>query len=147
MASVELKISKALLEELELATERILQEYKLQGSNLFYSIEYTFKDNVFMLIANDYFQYVARGRQPRARKVPVEPLIQWLKRKGIAPKNGDYNSTAFAIQQAIFKSGIKAKPFVNPIIAADLEIISEDIAYELSENIALTIATELTFTL
>ena len=144
---VELKISKALLKELELATEKILAQYKLYDSDLSRSIEYTYKDNIFVMLANDYFQYVARGRQPKARKVPVEPLIQWLKRKGIAPKNGDYNSTAFAIQQAIFKSGIKAKPFVNPIIAADLEIISEDIALELSENIALTIATQLTFTL
>ena len=144
---VELKISKALLKELELATEKILAQYKLYDSDLSRSIEYTYKDNIFIMLANDYFQYVARGRQPKARKVPVEELIKWMKKKGIAPKKGNYNATAFAIQQTIYKNGLKPRPFVNPIIAADLEIISEDIAYELSENIALTIATELTFTL
>lgn len=144
---VELKISKALLKELELATEKILAQYKLYDSDLSRSIEYTYKDNIFIMLANDYFQYVARGRQPKARKVPVEELIKWMKKKGIAPKKGNYNATAFAIQQTIYKNGLKPRPFVNPIIAVDLEIISEDIAYELSENIALTIATELTFTL
>ena len=144
---VELKISKALLKELELATEKILAQYKLYDSDLSRSIEYTYKDNIFVMLANDYFQYVARGRQPKARKVPVEELIKWMKKKGIAPKKGDYNATAFAIQQTIYKNGLKPRPFVNPIIAADLEIISEDIALELSENIALTIATQLTFTL
>ena len=144
---VELKISKALLKELELATEKILAQYKLYDSDLSRSIEYTYKDNIFVMLANDYFQYVARGRQPKARKVPVEELIKWMKKKGIAPKKGDYNATAFAIQQTIYKNGLKPRPFVNPIIAVDLDIISEDIAYELSENIALTIATQLTFTL
>ena len=144
---VELKISKALLKELELATEKILAQYKLYDSDLSRSIEYTYKDNIFVMLDNDYFQYVARGRQPKARKVPVEELIKWMKKKGIAPKKGDYNATAFAIQQTIYKNGLKPRPFVNPIIAADLEIISEDIALELSENIALTIATQLTFTL
>ena len=144
---VELKISKALLKELELATEKILAQYKLYDSDLSRSIEYTYKDNIFVMLANDYFQYVARGRQPKARKVPVEELIKWMKKKGIAPKKGDYNATAFAIHQTIYKNGLKPRPFVNPIIAVDLDIISEDIALELSENIALTIATQLTFTL
>lgn len=140
---IDLKISKSLLEELELATERILQQYKLQGSDLYYSIEYEYRQDKFMLIANDYFQYVAYGRKPRARKVPVEDLIKWMKRKGIAPKNGDYNGTAFAIQRSIYLNGLKPRPFVNPIIETDLDLISEDFAYNLSEDIALLIAQDI----
>jgi hypothetical protein len=144
---VELKISKALLKELELATEKILAQYKLYDSELSRSIEYQYRNDSFVMLANDYFQYVASGRPPRARKVPVEDLIKWMKRKGIAPSKGDYNATAFAIQQAIYKNGLKPRPFVNPIIETDLDIISEDFAYELSEDIALLIAEDLTFTL
>lgn len=144
---VELKISKALLKELELATEKILAQYKLYDSELSRSIEYQYRNDSFVMLANDYFQYVASGRPPRARKIPVEDLIKWMKRKGIAPSKGDYNATAFAIQQAIYKNGLKPRPFVNPIIETDLDIISEDFAYELSEDIALLIAEDLTFTL
>lgn len=141
--AVELKITKVLLEELALATERILAQYKLAGSDLSRSVEYKWTGDWFELIANDYFMNVAFGRQRRARKVPVEDLIKWLKKKGIAPKNGDYNSTAFMIQRSIYENGIKARPYVNPIIETDLDIISEDMAYNLSEDIALQIATDI----
>lgn len=140
---VELKITKVLLEELALATEKILQQYKLANSDLIRSVEYKWTGDWFELIANDYFMNVAFGRQRRARKVPVEDLIKWMKKKGIAPKNGDYNSAAFNIQRAIYLNGIKARPYVNPIIETDLDIISEDFAYELSEDIALEIATDI----
>jgi hypothetical protein len=140
---IEVSVSKALLKELELATEMILREYKLAGTDLYRSIEYKFKDNKFVMLANDYFEYVAFGRKPRARKVPVEDLIKWMKRKGINPKRGDYNATAFAIQQAIYKNGIKARPYINPIIQTDVDIISEDLAYELSEEIALVIVEDI----
>lgn len=144
---VELKISKALLKELELATEKILAQYKLYDTDLSRSIEYQYKNDSFIMLANDYFQYVAKGRPPKARKVPVEDLIKWMKKKGIAPSKGDYNATAFAIQQTIYRNGLKPRPFINPIIETDLDIISEDLAYELSEDIALAIANDLTFTL
>ena len=144
---IEIKISKALLKELELATEKILSLYKLYDSDLSRSIEYQYRNDSFIMLANDYFQYVASGRPPKARKVPVEDLIKWMKKKGIAPSKGDYNATAFAIQQAIYKNGLKPRPFINPIIETDLDIISEDFAYELSEDIALLIAEDLTFTL
>lgn len=144
---VELKISKALLKELELATEKILAQYKLYDSELSRSIEYQYRNDSFIMLANDYFQYVASGRPPKARKVPVEDLIKWMKKKGIAPSKGDYNATAYAIQQAIYRNGLKPRPFINPIIETDLDIISEDLAYELSEDIALLVAEDLTFTL
>ena len=144
---IEIKISKALLKELELATEKILSLYKLYDSDLSRSIEYQYRNDSFIMLANDYFQYVASGRPPKARKVPVEDLIKWMKKKGIAPSKGDYNATAYAIQQAIYKNGLKPRPFINPIIETDLDIISEDFAYELSEDIALLIAEDLTFTL
>jgi hypothetical protein len=140
---IEVRITKSLLEELALATERILAQYRLSGSDLSLSIEYMYKNDQITLLANDYFQYVAFGRPKRARKVPVEDLIKWMKKKGISPKNGDYNATAFAIQRSIYENGIKARPYINPIINTDLDIISEDLAYELSEDIALEIATDI----
>ena len=33
----------------------------------------------FAMIANDYYKYVDSGRKPRARKVPIMDLIQWMR--------------------------------------------------------------------
>jgi hypothetical protein len=144
---VEIEITKALLEELVLATQKILSFYKLQRSDLYKSIEFIYKNDQFVLMANDYFENVAFGRLPRARLVPVEDLIKWMKKKGIAPRNGTYNTVAYLIQQSIYRNGIKARPFVNPIIEVSTEIISEDLANILTENIETEIAEDMTMLL
>jgi hypothetical protein len=143
----EVNVTQELLNELATATELILSQYKLGNSDLAESIEYVYKDNFFVLLANDYFQYVAYGRPKKARKVPVEDLIKWMKKKGISPRGGDYNSAAFMIQRSIYENGIKARPFVNPIVETTTEIISEDLANDLSEQIATEIANDLTMTI
>jgi hypothetical protein len=145
--AIEVEISKALLQELNIATQKILTIYKLQNSDLYKSIEWDYKNDQFVLLANDYFQSVAFGRQPHARLVPVEDLIKWMKKKGIAPRHGTYNSVAYLIQQSIYRNGIKARPFVNPIEDVTTDLISEDLAINLSEIIATTIAQDLTFTI
>ena len=111
------------------------------------SVEYVYRNDSFVLLANDYFQSVAYGRRPRARLVPVEDLIKWMKAKGISPRNGSYNSVAFSIQQSIFRNGIKARNYINPVLDVSTDIISEDLATTLSEEIATEIANDLTLTI
>jgi hypothetical protein len=106
-----------------------------------------YKNDLFILLANDYFQAVAYGRPKHARLVPAEDLIKWMKKKGIAPRNGTYNSVAYLIQQSIYRNGIKARNFNQPIIDTTTDIISEDLATTLSEEIATEIANDLTITI
>ena len=141
--AIEVEITKSLLQELAMATQKILTIYRLQNSDLYKSIEWDYKDDQFVLLANDYFQNVALGRPAHARLVPAEDLIKWMKKKGIAPRHGTYNSVAYLIQQAIYRNGIKARPFVNPIEDISTDLISEDLATTLSEEIATTIAEDL----
>ena len=141
--AIEIEITKSLLQELAMATQKILTIYRLQNSDLYKSIEWDYKNDQFVLLANDYFQSVAFGRQPHARLVPVEDLIKWMKKKGIAPRHGTYNSVAYLIQQSIYRNGIKARPFINPIEDVTTDMISEDLAINLSEIIATTIAQDL----
>jgi len=143
---IEVNVTKELLNELQLATQKVLAQYKLAGSDLSKSVEFVYRNDVFVLLANDYFMEVAFGRKRGARLVPIENLIKWMKRKGISPK-GSYNSSAYAIQQAIFRNGIKARNFTNPVMDVTTEIISEDLATDLSEQIATEIATDLTITI
>jgi hypothetical protein len=148
MSIVKIDVSKELLNEIITATKQIMLIYKLQNSDLVDSIEWTYKDNQFVLLANDYFQYVDSGRRPRARKVPVEFLLKWMKKKGITPAYGQtYNSVAFAIQNAIYKAGIKSRPYTQLIIGATIDILSEALAENLSIQIADSISQELTFEL
>ena len=148
MPRLELNITKALLEELNLASEKVLKGYNLGGSDLINSIDWEYRSDQFVLLANDYFTYVSTGRRARARKVPVLELIKWLKKKNIQPGNRQsHNSLAFALQNSIYKTGIKGKNFIDPVINVTLEILSEYIAEDLSEMTAEEIARQMTFTL
>ena len=127
---------EALLEELKLATQKVLETRKgLKGSDLVKTMEYDYKDDAFVLLAADYYTYVSTGRKPRARKVPIEDLIKWIKDKNISTRGRSISSTAFAIQQGIYRSGIKGKVYEDEVIGVDTEIISERLAEDLSNYI------------
>lgn len=126
-------IVKEIRNELMVGTKVIMETWKLGDSDMIKDSTWEFEDNAFIYYALDYFKWVALGRKPRARKVPVEALIKWLKKKGIEPRGKQtYNSLAFAIQNGIYKSGIKARNFVDPIVEFSLDTLSEFIAEEFS---------------
>ena len=147
--TIEIEISEKLLDEVLTATKVLMEDYKnLKNSNLANTLEWKYKDNQFILMANDYFQWIDTGRKRGARKVPIEALIPWMKRKNIVPRKGQtYNSVAYAIQQAIFKAGIKARPFTQRIIEQSIDMLSEEMAVQLSISICDEISKQLTFTL
>jgi hypothetical protein len=145
---IDVVVNKALLQELQVATQKVLAQKKLGTSDLSKSVEYVYRNDQFVLLANDYFIYVSTGRRPRARKVPVEDILKWMRGKGIVGRGGrTTNSIAYGIVQAIYKNGIKAKNYVNPVIDVTTDIISIDLAESLSESIATEIAKDLTFKL
>lgn len=145
---IKIDVTKALLQELQIATQKVLAMKQLGSSDLSRSTEYVYRNDQFVLLANDYFTYVSTGRRQRARKVPVEDILKWMKKKGIVGrgKNGT-GQIAYAIVLAIYKNGIKAKNYINPIVDVSTEIITEDLATELSEQIATEIAQDLTMTI
>jgi hypothetical protein len=69
-------------------------------------------------------QWMDSGRRAGAKRVPISALINWLKRYRVVSRDkktgkyqksaeGSINSTAWAIQKAIFKNGIKPRPFIE----------------------------------
>ena len=147
--TIEIQVSKAMLDELLTATKQIMLMYNsLNNSDLVKSLEWQYRNDVFVLLANDYFKYVDTGRRPRARRVPIQALIKWMQKKGIRPTGRmTYTSLAFAIREAIYKAGIRPKPFTQLIIGSAIEYLSEELAVNLSVQIADVISEELTFTL
>ena len=145
---IKINVSTELINEITAGVKIIMENYRLGGSDLINSVEWQYRQNIFTLIANDYFQWVDSGRRPKARKVPVEALVKWIKKKNIVPNNGQtVNSLAFAIQNSIYKIGIKARKFIDPIIGQTIDTLSEELCVSLSVQIADSIAEEMTFSL
>lgn len=67
-------------------------------------------DFQFNLFYNDYLEYIESGRKPKARKVPVRALVDWMKRNMIS----DDIKVAYAIRESIYKNGIPARPLLEP---------------------------------
>jgi hypothetical protein len=97
----------------------------LDGSALQASIEAEVKNGdtvtAYMI---EYGQWVISGRRKFVKKVPIAALIDWIQRKGITPteingKTISTNQLAFAIQNGIFKNGIKGRDFITPAVTDD----------------------------
>ena len=95
-----------------------------KSADLVKSVDVGYQQNFFQILANDYYQAVSKGRKPRARKVPVEDLIKWIKEKKI-PYRGSINNAAFAIQQAIYVNGIAGKLYEESVIDFSSTVLSE----------------------
>ena len=65
-------------------------------------------DLVFDIMLNDYIQYIENGRRKGAKFPPIEPIIQWCRKKGLPTDN----STIFLIRRAISRDGIAARPIM-----------------------------------
>lgn len=66
------------------------------------------------VLAAFYAGFVDRGRLRGARRVPIKPLLKWLKQRGFSSGSSKSDrSIAFAIQTKIFKEGIKPANFVD----------------------------------
>lgn len=92
-------------------------------------------DWVFDLYYNDYLQYIEEGRKPKVRKVPIRPLIDWMKRNLIS----DDVRVAYAIRESIYKLGIPARPLLEPFE----NMLDERFEEKIFDEIFNTIITEL----
>lgn len=107
----------------------------LEFSNLDNEAKIEKNDWTFSLFYNDYLEYVESGRKPRARKVPIRPLIDWMKQKGIS--NDD--RVAWAIRESIYQLGIPARPLLEPFSA----MLDERFEQKIYDEIFNTIITNL----
>lgn len=125
-------IIKAIKEDILALFQLILEDDKY-GTNIKVNIN-TLKDSnlhneakveesnwVFSLFYNDYLTYIESGRKPKARKVPVDALVEWAKRKGIPSDN----NTIYAIRESIYKVGIPKRPIFEPFIEQINEVWDE----------------------
>lgn len=67
---------------------------------------------VIQLLLNDYVQYIENGRKAGSKFPPIQPIVQWAKKRGIPTDN----STIFLIRRAIAEDGIRPRPFMYKVL-------------------------------
>lgn len=129
-------IASALVDSIRLSLATVdLDNTKLQDS-----IEATVKGNdTIIAYMAEYGQWVISGRRKFVKKVPVAALLLWIQEKGITPRsiNGKQMSTnqlAFAIQNAIYKNGIKGRDFITPAVGDEFLDLAESMILEALEK-------------
>lgn len=82
----------------------------LEFTNLDVQAKIEENDFTFNLFYNDYLEYIESGRKPKERKVPIRPLIDWMKKNFIS----DDVRVAYAIRESIYQLGIPQRPLLQP---------------------------------
>lgn len=67
---------------------------------------------VIQLLLNDYVQYIESGRKRGSKFPPIQPIVNWAKKRDIPTDN----STIFLIRRAIAEDGIRPRPFMYKVL-------------------------------
>jgi hypothetical protein len=110
-----------------------------QNSDLIKSLDYDvgfkdrdiksgrFKPIRLTLFANDYLQWLDKGRKPGTKKIPIDALIKFIKKRKLQQKfrrmskrgRGQFmtlNQIAFLLQSSIYKKGIAPRNVLIPAL-------------------------------
>jgi len=69
------------------------------------------------------------GRSRGAKRVPTNVLLNWMKKKGISTEN----NKVFAIQESIYKNGLKPKKYLDKSKNIADELSNEMLSFDFSE--------------
>jgi len=62
--------------------------------------------------------YMELGRRPGGAMPPFQPILDWLKNKGVASLSGEEpRDVAWAMRRSIQRKGTPAQPFMGPALA------------------------------
>lgn len=132
-------LGKEFLIELKTIVQAILVSKGLKGADdLVQSVEFSTdnsRDSLYMWV-NDYYAFASQGRKSRVRKIPIYALIQWIKKRNITSTKYSTNQLAYAIQNSIYKSGIRGKNFIKEVEETVGDSVEEKMTEELAEWIA-----------
>ena len=117
-------LAKAFAEDVMTITEDIMASSMLVNnkvgrntiapdSNIFKEMYAKASGNiVIQLLLNDYVQYIESGRKAGSKFPPIQPIVQWAKKRNIPTDN----STIFLIRRAIAEDGIRPRPFMYKVL-------------------------------
>lgn len=141
------KIAKLIISSLQ--KELIAQGHQATGNlvNSFEERVIELPDSMVLeILMDDYGTYVNSGRKSGGKKVPINVLIEWIERRGIASGDKEVKNAAFAIQQKIYQEGTptsgsfrfsnngRRKGFIDFVIANELDEVLEEFGDEIFED-------------
>jgi hypothetical protein len=108
------------------------------NSHLLQSFDVRLKTNIskYEFLANDYINYVDRGRKPFTTKVPIPMLIDWIQRYSINAQGMTTSQLAFAIQTNIYKFGIQPRYFMDRLADSLGDTVEDRLSKKLEDEIA-----------
>jgi hypothetical protein len=90
------------------------------------SLKYKVTKNGVEILSEEWAKYIDSGRKAGIKKVPIRALLKWISKNNISPKSGMSKvGLAWAIQSAIFKRGIRARPFIQQSLETGSIIVEE----------------------
>lgn len=107
------RLLKAIANAVIESIQNELITYGLKDSNIIKNTTYKITEYTIDIEIPFYYVFIESGRKPLTKKVPIDILLKWMKRKNISTEN----NRVWAIQQSIYKNGIKARPFIDKAIA------------------------------
>lgn len=132
-------LPKQFKKELESIVAQILVRSGVKkNSDVIQSIEFTetnSRDSLFMYVS-DYYRHVSNGRRPRAKKIPIQALVRFIKKNNISSGSRSVNQIAYAMQNSIYKAGIKGKNFITTVENSVSDYVEIQIADFLEEYLA-----------
>ena len=81
----------------------------LINSNLYNDLAFEVKDEMVLILINDYYVYVEGGRSAGAKWPPVNAIADWAARKGLPTNNG----FIYLVCRSIVEHGIAPRPFMD----------------------------------
>lgn len=108
-------IIKGLEKQLQVSLVAVSRRTDLAQSRLIKSIEGIITADGGAILANEYIDYVDRGRSAGAKRVPLDKLIDWINHYGLGGglDSRGKQKLAFNIQRSIYINGIQARPFLD----------------------------------
>ena len=79
-------------------------------------IEHTLTGITISAQALYYAKFVNAGRKPGTKGVPINVLVEWIRRKRLNMEGKRERSVAFAMQRSIREKGIKPSRFIDKSI-------------------------------
>jgi len=112
-----------------------------KSSTLYNSVQVVYDSTPTITIESlDYLKYLESGRRAGARKIPVQVILKWIKRKKIRPRDSrgrfksmTLNQLAWVIQRSIHRIGIRPRKIIEESIKQIEKLYTENVETGLEE--------------
>lgn len=109
-----------------------------KNSDLIKSVQLQYSNSDGIIIyANSYAENIQKGRKKFSKKIPINFLIEFIKKNNRSAKN--VNNIAYAIQNSIYKNGIVGKNIINgiekPLLNSIEPVIDKNILKIIEQNV------------